>query len=1003
MMPIISTRPPRARRRLLAQAVVAALLVGGGVWVASPAVAAPAPVIVDDFDGTVLGTRTVTTLPLPNTSTTAPGTFTQSGGSGTMTMGGYGNAAGGVQLAYSMPSTDLTSGGSNTQFMLDFASIQRTGTTPLDPTAAIISISVTGGGITGTYSTGVGNTGPFNVVLNFSCASGPCFSPQPDFTHVTAIQVTVMYPRNHEATANTTTAVLNSIHTTPTGGAVPSPATPTVTGPATPAYALSGATLSYHVHFASDGTSAPVYSLSSSGVSVTGTAGGIAGYTLAGSGADYTVTVGPLTSSGSVSVALEAGAAIDAWGQPTNAGNTETTQFVLSVAPHFGAQSDILATRGTAFSHQFDAGGVPTPTYALASGTLPAGVTLSTAGVLSGTPTVSGEFTITVQATNVVGSDAVQTKIVVADPPAFTSAATAVFVKDVNGSFAVTTTGMTNATLTATGLPAGLSFTDNHDGTGTISGTPTVSGTTSATLTGQAGAITATQTLTVTVREIPSFLPGTPPSGEVGQPYGYAFTTAGLPAPTFAVTSGALPPGVTIDSTSGALSGTPTVAGLYHATITATNLAGGASQDVDIRIDESPAFTSATTFSFTLGTAGSAVVTTSGSPIPTIALTSGTLPAGLSFVDMLNGTATVSGTPTESGVFSITLTATGHGTAAQNVTVVVVEAPTFVSETPPQFVVGTPASFTVHTRGWPRPALTIDAGSLPAGLTFADNGDGTASIAGTPTAADDTTLTLSATSSSGTTSRTLHLSVAQSPAFTSAAKAAFLVGTAGTFTVSATGTPSPVLTVDAGTLPTGLTFTDNGDGTATIAGTPIAGTKGITVLAVRATVAGSLTADQQLSLHVNQAPVFTSSPTATFTAGTHGTFTVTTDAFPVATLALDGTLPPGLAFTDNGDGTATIEGTPSASSIGTYTVTVNATNDVVDPPQQISIVVAPATATPTPSPSPSTPASSSAQTSDGSGLATTGGAIPWAVLWMGAFLIAIGALLTVRREIRRRS
>ncbi len=55
--------------------------------------------------------------------------------------------------------------------------------------------------------------------------------------------------------------------------------------------------------------------------------------------------------------------------------------------------------------------------------------------------------------------------------------------------------------------------------------------------------------------------------------------------------------------------------------------------------------------------------------------------------------------------------------------------------------------------------------------------------------------------------------------------ATFTVGTPGTFTVTATGTPTPKFTPD-GSWPSGVTFTDNGDGTATLSGTPAPGTKG---------------------------------------------------------------------------------------------------------------------------------------------------------------------------------
>jgi Putative Ig domain len=65
---------------------------------------------------------------------------------------------------------------------------------------------------------------------------------------------------------------------------------------------------------------------------------------------------------------------------------------------------------------------------------------------------------------------------------------------------------------------------------------------------------------------------------------------------------------------------------------------------------------------------------------------------------------------------------------------------------------------------------------------------------------------------------TLTLLVATAPAITSASSATFTIGSPGTFTVTTTGFPAPGLS-ETGALPDGVTFTDNGDGTATLAGT----------------------------------------------------------------------------------------------------------------------------------------------------------------------------------------
>jgi N-acetylneuraminic acid mutarotase len=71
------------------------------------------------------------------------------------------------------------------------------------------------------------------------------------------------------------------------------------------------------------------------------------------------------------------------------------------------------------------------------------------------------------------------------------------------------------------------------------------------------------------------------------------------------------------------------------------------------------------------------------------------------------------------------------------------------------------------------------------------------------------------------------------------------------------------------------------------------------------------------------APAITSAAAVTLTSGIAGSFTVTTNAYPVATLSETGALPNGVTFTNNGNGTATLAGTPTASGIFHITITAN--------------------------------------------------------------------------------
>jgi probable HAF family extracellular repeat protein len=90
----------------------------------------------------------------------------------------------------------------------------------------------------------------------------------------------------------------------------------------------------------------------------------------------------------------------------------------------------------------------------------------------------------------------------------------------------------------------------------------------------------------------------------------------------------------------------------------------------------------------------------------------------------------------------------------------------------------------------------------------------------------------------------------------------------------------------------------------------------------------------------DQAPLFTSASSTTFTVGTAGSFTVTTSGMPVPALSASGTFPDGVTFTDNGDGTGTLSGTPSAGTDGTYELVLTASNGIIpDATQDFTLTV----------------------------------------------------------------
>jgi hypothetical protein len=105
-------------------------------------------------------------------------------------------------------------------------------------------------------------------------------------------------------------------------------------------------------------------------------------------------------------------------------------------------------------------------------------------------------------------------------------------------------------------------------------------------------------------------------------------------------------------------------------------------------------------------------------------------------------------------------------------------------------------------------------------------------------------------------------------------------------------------------------------------------------------VNGSGTKAKKVTVKVApQTCVFTSPSSTTFTEGLAGSFTVTTACTPTPAMSESGTLPAGVAFIDNGDGTATLSGTPSLGTAGSYAFVITATGPPIT--QSFTLTVAP--------------------------------------------------------------
>ena len=163
---------------------------------------------------------------------------------------------------------------------------------------------------------------------------------------------------------------------------------------------------------------------------------------------------------------------------------TVTYNGSIPVPPDITTTSLFSMTSGVAFTQTLTATGSTPITYAVTAGTLPAGLSLSSAGVLSGTPSAAGSYSFTVTATNTAGTDSQAysgTVAAAATPPDITTTTLSAMSVGVAFSQTLAATGTTPITyaVTAGTLPAGLTLSS----AGVLSGTPTTAGAYSFTVT----------------------------------------------------------------------------------------------------------------------------------------------------------------------------------------------------------------------------------------------------------------------------------------------------------------------------------------------------------------------------------------------------------------------------------------------------------------------------------------------------------------------------------------
>jgi large repetitive protein len=488
---------------------------------------------------------------------------------------------------------------------------------------------------------------------------------------------------------------------------------------------------------------------------------------------------------------------------------------------------------------------------------------------------------------------------------------------------------------------AGMTVTDSASFVGTV-----LSGAAATmTRTTWIGRVMATTNVTLTNPEPMTFAgcafvcpvitvnPATLPNGTLGIAYSQTVSGSGGTAPyTFAVTSGALPTGLSLNTTTGVIAGTPTTVGNFNFTITATDANGcpgtrayaiviAAAACPVITVNPAPPLPNGV-----VGTPYNQTVSAIGGLAPyTFSVTAGALPNGL----LLNaGTGAITGTPTTVGNFNFTITATDAngcpGTRAYAIVIAAAACPVItVNPAPPlpNPVIGIVYSQQITASGGVGPyTYAVTSGALPNGLVL--NG-ATGAITGTPTTAAAFNFTITATdTSSGCQGIRAYAVTAACPAITVNPAPPLpnpVIGIVYSQQITASGGVGPyTYAVTSGALPNGLVL--NG-ATGAITGTPT------TAAAFNFTITATDTSSgcQGIRAYAVTAacPVITVGPASLPSATVGATYgpvamTATGGTAPYSFVVTSGTLPPGFTLSTAG----VLSGVLTSAGSFSFTVTV---------------------------------------------------------------------------------
>ena len=564
---------------------------------------------------------------------------------------------------------------------------------------------------------------------------------------------------------------------------------------------------------------------------------------------------------------------------------------------------------------------------------LPPGITFSTTGLVSGTPTSPGSFSFPVTVRDAQNSG--QTKaLVLAVTGSAANITTASLPNGVVGSsysgqLTATGSGTATWTLVSGTLPAGL----NLNPSGTIAGMPSVIGTSAFTVRvtygNGAGGCTTIRQFSITIAAPAVRITTTAlPDGSLCALYSYQLQAAeGTPPYQWSIFAGVgpaptPPPGITLSNT-GLLSGYSSSTGSWSFTVQVIDAQGArAAAALTLRITGGSITISPPTLpDGTLSTAYSQQITATGLENPQYSLISGNFPPGLT----LSAAGRISGTPAVAGTYTFTVQVTMPGvvdrcSGTQQYTLLI-KAPLqpLKITTSSLTEAGLCAVFSqpITAQGGTPPYVWSLGANSPLWLSI---GSTSGLLTGTPASAG--TWTISATvrdSSQAADTKTLIVTVIGSPAaITTVSLPGGTISTPYSYQLAATGSGTPQWSV-SGSLPSGLSMNSAG----AITGTPItAGSFSLAVSVTYGTGGSGCAANKLLSITIQAAIpeliiTTTSLPDGTAEVAYSQTLSATGGSAPY-TWSATGSLPPGITLNQSG----ILSGTPTAPGSFSFTVQV---------------------------------------------------------------------------------